>query len=385
MTLRSFFGPPIELPPMLLKGSTSLGNQPVLMDAASEQVHMVGEIILQGGPGSSKLISSAGGKIHWRTGAATWATAGSTVRVGIQDVSTATSPAQGVGTFDVYADLVQGVDSIAANTAQATAMVTGSKTLTHGQLIAVAWNMSTRNGADLVNVQTNTPSYGSPAYDSPVVMLGTPTFVRQSGAPCFIIEFDDGTIGWFITSACLLGGQGTVAFNVSTALFDEYGNLFSVPFPVRALGITSNINIGTAAADFELCLYSDPLNVGAGVTLIDKVVVDATQLGVASGTGVCAKAFTNSNILKPGVTYAISIRPTTANSITTSWQDVSMASHWMAMGLSADQCYSVRRLDNTGAFSDYNGGTAQTRRLNLSLLVDQFNDQAGSANYLIGI
>lgn len=375
MTLRSFYGPPIEIPALIIKGQSSVSSIAATMDAANEQVHLVGHIVLEGGSaGGPKTISSAGGKIHWRSGAVTWAAAGTTVRLGIQDLSTATSPAQGDGTHDVYEDLVQGTDTVAANTAYATAMGSGTKTIAHGDKIAVAFEMTVRNGSDSVVTTQYNPAYAPSAFQLPAVMLGTPTFARQVAFPSVVIEFNDGTIGWVAPSCPILGGFGSASFHVNTSTADEYGNIFSPVAAMRSVGIVVNITPSSAAADFEICLYSDPL--GTPV-LIEAIAVDATQLGNPAGfTGGSYFFFSTEITLSVGTAYGITVRPTTTTSLITYYQDVSVAAHWKAISLD-DTCYAIRRLDNAGAFSDYNGGTAKTRRMNISLLVDQFDDGAG--------
>lgn len=380
MTLRSFYGPPIEIPPMILKGSTSLANIAALLDTNVKKVHVAGQILLQGGSaGGSKTISAAGGgKVHWRTGSVTWNAAGSTVRVGLQDLSTSLSPVQGEGWAGpgsvVYKDLVQGVDTLTLNTPYATAMATGTKTVAHNDRIAVCFELTVKNGSDLVNVNSNQTAYGSQGYNFPAVMLYVAAFARLVCNPATVIEFDDGTLGWFANSCVTLAGQGTQAFNQSTGTADEYGNIFTPLVPMRAVGICANVNVGAATPDFELCLYSDPLNIGVGIALVDKIVVDATQLGsVAGSTGVVDMAFATEQVLAAGTSYGITIRPTTANNVTTSWQDVVDPAHWKVMGLD-DTCYAIRRLDNSGGFADYNNGTPKTRRMNICLLVDQFDD-----------
>ncbi len=302
----------------------------------------------------------------------------------VQAVSTSTAPAQGDGTPLVSKSLVQGTDTLASNTAQATALSTGSTTLSHGQHIAVCWNMSVRNGADSVGVQTNNPAYGAAAYDTPVVMLGTPTFARVATAPTFVIEFDDGTIGWFLNSSALLNSVATVAFNSGTAVADEYGNFFTPAVLMRAVGFAANVNISSASADFDLVLWQDPLGLLGSPVPLEVISVDATQLGTASGTGAINKVFQGVRILRPGIQYGYSVRPTTVNSVTLAYQDVPVASHWQVMGLDADRCYAMRTI-NGGSFSDYNGGTAMTRRMNMAILADQYNDNSGNAQYHIGI
>lgn len=382
MTMRSIGGPLVELPIMIVEGTLALATANPAMDAASEQVHYIGQMYLQDGSGS-KTISSAGGKIHWRTGTVTWATAGTTVRVGIQDLSTTTSPGQGDGTFDVYADLVQGVDTLTSSTITPTAMTNGTKTIAHGDLIAVAFNMSTRNGADSVITQSFAAGFSPISYQTPATMLGTPTFARQNSLPNIIVEFDDGTIGWIAMSCPILGGSTTLAFNVNTGVADEYGNVFTVPVPMTAAGITTTIQPTSVSADFELCLYSDPMN--SPVLVGSAIAVDATQMGNgANNSGTAAYLFSTPQVLKPGITYAITVRPTTTNNVSICYTSVGASNQWQPFTL-GDSCYAIARIDNSGAFTDYNGGTAKTRRINISLIVEAFNDRSGNATSLIGI
>src|SRR3990172_6421351 len=142
-------------------GQTSSGT----LDAAGEKIVFIGRMYLEGGPGS-KTISSAGGKIDWRTSAVTWATPGSALRVGIADVDlTKGPPGRDDGTFDVRKDLVQGTDSLASNTWVSTAMDTGTKTIAHGDLVAIVFELTATLGVDSVQVaktNNNNISYMMP-------------------------------------------------------------------------------------------------------------------------------------------------------------------------------------------------------------------------------
>ena len=62
------------------------------------------------------------------------------LRIGLQDVTPATGFED--GTFDVYADLVGGTDTIAEDVILATPMESGTKTVTHGDLLAIAIEMT---------------------------------------------------------------------------------------------------------------------------------------------------------------------------------------------------------------------------------------------------
>jgi hypothetical protein len=202
------------------------------MDANGESVAGIGQIFLEGGAaGGTKTISNVG-KIYWKTAGSTFANAGTNVRVGLQDVSTTTGLED--GTFDVYQDLVGGTDTIAANSVIITTMDTGTKTITHGDVVAVCVEMTTRGGVDTINVirESNPVGIGS---GLPYATGDTGTLSKTgNNIPIFLIEFDDGTLGWFNPGHYLVGNlyatsQSTIDFsNGSTP--DEYAAVFKVPF-----------------------------------------------------------------------------------------------------------------------------------------------------------
>ena len=121
------------------------------INGVGESYGVIGRVRIPGNA-TGKVISAAGnGQILWMTGAVTWATAGSKIRVGIQDVDTSTGLED--GTFDVYRELTQGADAISASVYRADTMNNGTKTLSDGDLIAIVVEMTVRNGADSIQVQ----------------------------------------------------------------------------------------------------------------------------------------------------------------------------------------------------------------------------------------
>lgn len=206
------------------------------------------------------------------------------------------------------------------------------------------------------------------------------SFVRGAGVPDAVIEFDDGTLGWIMGSYTLTE-QNSVVYNLNTAGADEYGNLIIPRFSMRAAGLFGIANPASSSADFELCLYSDPLG---SPTLIEAITIDATQLANSTSFGAFSIPFATPRILSVGTTYAITFRPTTTTNITSYYHGVGDARFWRLNTL-GDDCYAINRINNSGAFSDYNGGTAKTRRMWISLIVDRLNDTAGNAQYHIGI
>lgn len=383
MTVQRFLGGKLFIPPND-SPITPIPGAPVTLDAAAEAIHYSGQVYLEGGSGS-KTISSAGGKIHWRTsGPVTFANAGTTLRIGLQDVSTSASPTQGDGAYDVYADLVGGTDTIAANTTHATAMASGTKTLAHGDKVTIVIEMTARGGTDSVGILYQTGGQGVDSLFPSFTSYLASTWGRVAGQPLITLEFDDGTFGGIFTGPSVPGAStGTaVTYTSNTGTADEYGNVFSFPFPVVADGVWSISYPTSNAADYEVCLYSDPLGTP---TLIEAVTVDATQVSLKNSPRTHSVMFASAHTLAQNTTYAVTVRPTTTITVRSFYHDTTTAG--AAMAPLGTACYAVRRLDNTGAFSDWNGGTAKTRRMTMGLILCGFEDAWGEARAqsMIGI
>jgi len=364
----------LRLPEILANGFTT--NSTVTLNATGETCFMVGQVWLAGGSGSKTISSAGGGSIVWRSASVTFANGSTVFDVGIQDVSTSTAPAQGDGTFDVKASFTGGGGGVTANATQTSVMTTGTKTITHGDFVAIGIAMTTAAGADSVAVNTANISV---AQNMPCVTANTSgSYARQSAHPCAYIVFDDGTKGWlWLTDFHHVNNTGvSIASNTGTA--DEYGNIIIPKVPFYATGMRATIDINVTA-NFEAILYSDPL----GTPVAERTITfDAEMSGTASGADGYFM-FSSPYLLKPNTTYAIAIRPTTTNSLSVYYID-SVAGA-VLLGAPNDNAYACRRLDNTGAFSDYNGGTAKTRLMNMALVSNYADQGINKGNYHIGI
>lgn len=355
------------------------------LNAPSETLECVGEVVLEeGASGGSKTISpGGGGSIGWRTTTGVvFANAGTNLRVGIQDVSLS-YPAQGDGTWDVYADLVGGTDTIASSTWYNTAMETGAKTIAHGDLVSVSIEMTARGGSDSVSVfSANSPytdAAGSPTYSArPSVSLNTAT--TSSRVPCLVLNFDDGTKGWLMLSN-VMALWGLQAFNVGTAGSDEYGNFFEVPTACRVLGAYLAADGVSAAMDYEVILYRDAL--GSTPVVVDTVLVDTSQT-IDFASRPLVAVFPNQPTVKPGENLVVAIRPTLTGNVELQYSTVDAAGDWLPTGVPASDCYGVSRLNNTGAFAN-TGSPAKTTRYGISLIIDQIDVSKGRASFNLGI
>lgn len=229
--------------PMALRmpgvGNLLQGTEPaltsVLIDAVGEYVDFVGRVMWDGYPGSAKTVSSAGGKVVWRTGAVTWAGT-TTLRISIQDVDGTTAIPRGDGTPDVYLDIVRGTTALAVTTDYASgaqsAFTTGSKSIAQGDLIAIRFELTAQSGTDAVNViakNANGRAFPSVSHKTTAVAALTAT-------PNVMLVADDGTVGWLEGSG-FTGALTSRTFDSGTATADEYGSAFTIPFGIEVCGI----------------------------------------------------------------------------------------------------------------------------------------------------
>jgi hypothetical protein len=369
-----------RLPSVTFNSSTTpIG---ITLNATGETCFMIGYVILENPVGVSKTISSAGGgAIVWATSTTTFSNGNTTFKVGIQDVSTASSPAQGDGTFDVEASFTGGGGGISGSAVQTSVMTTGTKTVAHGDLIAITFSMTARGGTDSIVIRTSHPGIRNTTMIMPVITANTGgTYANiTTQSPNAYIRFDDGTIGWIYGSSFVAQGVTTTTYNSGTGTADEYGNIVNYPFTFKALGIGGVTAISGNAADCELLLYTDPLGTPA---VAKTITLDATQIG-GTVSAEFSYLFSSPFEMKANTNYAITVRPTTTNNISVYSSDTNTTDGG-ATGPPNANCYAVRRLNNSGAFSDWNLGTAKTRLVYIWLVgsyveqgVNQCNGQVG--------
>jgi hypothetical protein len=313
----------------------TLATQNATIDAAGESVTAIGHIFLSSGPGSSKTISSAGGKVQWYQGTATFANAGTTLRIGVQDVD-----ASGIedGTFDVYADLVGGTDTITATSINTVPMESGSKTITHGDLIAISIELLSRGGSDVLAIQR-----GNLSSSMPYFTVDTGSGPQRGVAPPIVsLEFDDGTVGWFVYPAALAESSATFASNSTP---DEVALIFEVPFKATATALHLKLGDLGLSDDFEAILYSDPL----GTPVAERTITQ--DMSLASTGARWDRPLTSGFTILPNTTYAIAVRPTTTNPLSyrrlnfgsgngNSRKATTLGTHW----------YLATRSDQSGPF-----------------------------------
>jgi hypothetical protein len=378
LTGQGFWVPDTEF----LAGGLIHSSANVTLDAANEACHFIGYVSLEGRTGSKTISAAGSGKIHWSTGTSiTFANGATNLRIGIQDVTTGV-PARGDGTNDVYADLVGGTDTISTDAWMTTTMESGTKDITHGQLVCIALTMTARAGADSVLVR-NASVAGQTAttvtQNMPQVTAVTsgPTYTAQTGAPLCLIEFDDGTYG-FIDGGLVLVPQGAtplwvgVSFDSDTTP-DEYALVLQFPVPVTIDGVSVMLSPAASTSDFEIILYSDAEGTPS---VVETLSMDANQ-AVAANTRRWVIPLTTPRALTANTKYAVAIRPTTTDNVSLAMMDVNVAAHWAAHALGED-AYLGTRTNQTGAFS-----STTTRRPMIGVRISALDNGVGGGGMVV--
>lgn len=279
------------------------------IDAATEKLAMIGRMYWDGRPGSAKTLST--GTIQYRTAGVTFANGGTTVQIGIQDVATGSGPiAQPDGSFDVSVTLTGGGGGITANAWNTATMNSGTKSITHGDLIAVVWDMTARGGADTVGISVVNPFIINTGSQFPTtnVFLSSAWQTTQTGGaarlPNVLLVADDGTIGT-IDFMLPHSAQVNETFQDSTNP-DERGLMFQVPWDCTVDGLWAGAGPTDASSDFTLRLYSDPTG---SPSQLATVSVLAEQLGVAATQDFVHHHITPVN-LTAGTNYGVTVLAT---------------------------------------------------------------------------
>jgi hypothetical protein len=334
------------------------GGASTVIDATGEFVGIVGYISIEGGPGTSKTISAAGGgKMFTNLAGVTFANAGSTFRIGVQDVDLTTG--LGDGTYDVYGDLTGGGGGLTANHVNEIAMSSGTKTLTHGDLVELRFEFNVRAGADSIGCPNSFAkdifivNAGNANSGLPYGTVNVGAAAKSASQYPIAIMFDDGTVGWITNSPPFqISRISSTTFSTSSNP-DEVGAIFRLPFRCGIIGGTAYLGNIAAADDYEILLYSDPLS----VPNVERTWVGDPQLLSSTGADrIVTASWASEFTIEPNTDYILAVRPTTANSITYSFYDfgVSVGADVYkikrALCFGGDNFRAGSRQNQTGAF-----------------------------------
>lgn len=279
MTLQTLSGTPmvqIGINPYIARTNPSTAGN-VLMDAANEAAIYIGQIFTS--DGASHTIDTTGSSsLQWRTGAVTFANAGTTVKVGLAAVDTANGPvgrAVNVAdliTFDVSKTLVGTGAGITANAWQTHVPDAGTKTVANGDFIAFCIQMVTRVTD---SVQASNSLISANVHRPAVSSFTGGVYANGTSVPNCMIVFNDGATGYFYGGE-VFSTLNTRTWNTAGAV-DEYGQLYNLPFPTKIYGL---YGYGDFDADCNIVLYSDAL----GTPVAEKTVaIDLNTIASTSG------------------------------------------------------------------------------------------------------
>lgn len=336
----TYFQSPIRVSSVNFAASVS----GVLLSATGNRAACVGMVWLEGQSGS-KVLSTGGRIIRNTGGSGVWASGSSVGTIGLQDPA-----ATGIEdtTFDVAGVFTTTTHPTMGNNSLIDhPMTTGSKTLTHGQLVCIVIEFTTRGGSDVISVDrvATGPMLSDPGNITSGLPYGTSNGSKTGTVPFFTIIFDDGTKGWISGAGLMtnLSVLSTINFN-SGSTPDEYIAAFKVPAPLILSELGTLLTNVATTDDFEVLLYRDPF--GSPALLAPAIQVDPDQLVNGSPT-----SWVIDNVaLAADTWYGVAIRPTTVNSITWNYYDagagfdsLKTVSFFSAIAMAA-------RTNQTGAF-----------------------------------
>lgn len=332
------------------------------VDAAGESFFGIGYLMWSDGPGSSHVVSGAGGgKVFWIAGTGNvFSNAGSTLRVGIQSVSSGLE----AGSFDTYKDLIGGTDTITSSALMTTTLASGTKTIAWGDKVAIGMEMTSRGGADAVNARSVANISCNNPYTSADTGSG-PT--RSSTMPMFAIKADDGTVGWLL-GAPVPYTDDTVSFSDTTTP-DEISLIVTTPaYPQTARILCAWVSSMASGDNIDWKLYTTPLGT-------PSLVASGSSLGIDTSAnanpGLVYGLLSANYDLLPSTQYALSLRAT-GTTLALSRMTLPDAALRAALPYGPNVSYGVRTND-TGAFTET---TTIVPRIGFNAL--RFADDAGA-------
>lgn len=352
----------------------SSGGTLMTVNAAGESGAIIGKVRFVGS--GSKVISSAGGSIFWFPITSVMADAGSTLRIGLQDV-VQTTGLQDL-TFDVNGDYVGGGTVPTGGIINEIAMSTGTKTLSNGDEIAIVANLVSRGGADAVAFQASTiqnVGLASAILGLPYGTINTGALAKSNALQLWAaIKFDDGTIGWIQGTGVLMPLSFTsVTFN-SGSTPDEYIGTFLCTWAMKIHGIGAILSGIAAGETFEVILYSDPYGTP---TVVATATPDPDVLGGAAASAAYHIFPIAEQELIPGTTYGVAIRPTTAGSLIYFYSDLGTGMDELKTTSPYNSVKMAARTNQTGAFVETQVYHAPTFILDISQLSDNIGAGGG--------
>ena len=276
--------------PILWPGiASNIANQATtyVLDASGEKAATIFQI-----PADGNIT-----KLGFRTAAVT---TGDTLKIGLYTVDASGDP-----TATAYKGMVAGTQAVLAtedNTYFNVTLGTQATSVVKGDIVALVIEYNSYVAGNMV-LTGLAATIGFPYGD-----LYTASWAKQNTLLFATIEYTGGV--YYPTLGILpvaTAGTGSMAYNLDTATFDEYGIHINIPVPTRAVGIWVVLAVA-AGADFEAILYE-------GTTALKTVTHDGNYATVATARQFFL-FFSTAQDLTANTDYYIAIRPTTTSNIT---------------------------------------------------------------------
>lgn len=298
-----------------------------LIDATGEKFAWIGRVWNK--DRATKSIR----KVHFCFGTVVKA-GGSGLTLSLQNVDLANGPVyRPDGTPDQTVAIANGDAAFASNTWYTTGNLSADRSVTFGELIAVVieYDGSGRLGADAVNIRGIPPAGAASRNLASGSALFTASWAVVNATPNVILEFTDGTFGT-LDGAYPLSATASVAFNSGSAA-DEIALQFTPTFNGKIDGASVAMS-AAAGADFDVVLYE-------GTTARATASFDAEVVEGSNSPRLLIAPLSEVSIAA-GVTYYLSLKPTTANNVTIYYFDVAAAGHFQAHEADSTWIYNTR-------------------------------------------
>lgn len=348
------------MPPLLpaIWGGTTTAS---VIDATGEKVAWVGRVWNK--DHTSKDIS----RVQFLFSGGVVKAGGSALTVSLQDVNLAAGPPfQPDETQDQTVAIANADASFVSSTWYRTGTFSANRTVAFGEALAVVveFDGGGRKGADTVSFSNRD------TFSSRFAGLGVGVVAKAAGSwtavgsiiPNILLEFSDGSFGT-LDGAVPNISSATITTN-SGGTPDERASAFTVPFPCKVDGLWCAIS-PAAGADFDLVLYQGTTQLAAAS--VDSNAIEASASSKFISVPIAEQA------LRPGVTYYVAIKPTTANNVTNYTLDVNAAGHFDAWGKGQNFLYTDRT--DAGSWS----ATTTTKHLRIGIRISAIHDGGGLA------
>ena len=322
------------------------------LDATGEYCAVIGRISIAGKATSKTLDTTGSSSIRFFVASGpVFDNASSVFTVGFQGVDKTTGfPVRPNGTWSARSVITTAANTTPTlTTTSATGHVAiptaGTITLSHGDEVALVFEMTTRAGTD--SVIMNGTWFAAKQY--PAVVANTTGSVAgvSSSVASAVVTFSDGTVGSI--SGFLPGAAAALTWSDATNP-DEQGLIFQVPFACKIDAIAFPMRLVDATSDMQFDITSTPLGTPASI-ISGPIAVTAENLSIAVIEHMVQHEFASEITLAANTDYCVSVKATGAGNIRWSQLTIGAAGDRVFCGPGGTTMFGATRNAGTGAFS----------------------------------